>query len=149
MVHWAPQVLFSLRDVRGRGRRRRRKGRKGKRGREEELAKVTHRSSGSSQRSTTTRQMTKQTNSHTKTLENFVAFCSPCPTTSGAWHSLGLEKGVAEFPEDILFFIFSSVWELLKDWFLFHFTQIPAGHCSGKLRLADTGGGQRMNGDIL
>ena len=89
--------------------------------------------------STTTKKMTKQTNSHTKTLDNFVAFCSPCPTTSGAWHSQGLEKGVAEFPEDILFFIFSSVWELLKDWFLFHLTQISAGHCSGKLRLADTG----------
>lgn len=115
------------------------RGGRGRGGGEEELAKATHRSSGSSQRTTTAKQMTKQTNSHTKTLENFVAFCSPCPTTSGAWHSLCLEKAAAEFPEETIFHILIC-WELLKDWFLLHLTQISAGHCSGKLRLADMGG---------
>ena len=115
------------------------RGGRGSGGGEEELAKATHRSSGSSQRTTTAKQMTKQTNSHTKTLENFVAFCSPCPTTSGAWHSLCLEKAAAEFPEETIFHILIC-WELLKDWFLLHLTQISAGHCSGKLRLADMGG---------
>ena len=81
------------------------RGGRGRGGGEEELAKPTHRSSGSSQTTTTAKQMTKQTNSHTKTLENFVAFCSPCPTTSGAWHSLCLEKAAAEFPEETIFHI--------------------------------------------